>query len=66
LTGFFPVHHKKTESFFMMNVVENKGFDVAANNEKIICYPIPEDGQTNAIAKFIFLKEELQPIPLLL
>ena len=50
----------------MMNVVENKDFDVAANNEKFICYPIPEDGQTNAIAKFIFLKEELQPIPLLL
>ena len=63
---FFPVQHKKTESFFMMNVVENKDFDVAANNEKFICYPIQEDGQTKAVAKFIFLKEELQPIPLLL
>jgi len=63
---FFPVQHKKTETFFILNVVENKDFDVAANNEEFICYPIPEDGKDNTIAKFIFLKEELQPIPLML
>jgi len=63
---FFPVQHKKTETFFMLNVVENNDSDVAANNEPFICYPITDEGQTSKLTKFIFLKEELQPIPLLL
>ena len=51
---FFPVQHKKTDNYFILNVVENRDFDEAANHEKFICYAIPKDGKTDTVPRFIF------------
>jgi len=63
---YFPVQHKTTHNFFVLNVDENKDFDVADNSDKFLCYLVQENSPTEFTAKFIFPKEELQPIMLLL
>jgi hypothetical protein len=63
---YFPVQHKTTYNYFVLNVDENKDFDVADNSDKFLCYLVQENGSTVAAVKFIFQKDELQPIMLLL
>ena len=61
---YFPVQHKTTYNLFVLNVEENKDFDVADNSDKFLCYLVQENGPIEPTAKFIFQKDELQPIML--
>ena len=66
VNSFFPVQHQLTDAYFAFNVLENIDYDLATDVDKFLCYPVNEEGILDLQSKYIFLKGDIRPIPLLL
>ena len=63
---FFPVQHKATEAYYVIDVMENPDFDEASQKVKFRCYPVSKTTKRASVSCVVLTREVLQPIPLML
>lgn len=62
---YCPIKLKNSDKYFVFNVAGNSDFDNAGQFEKFTCYPVKQNGGVDLEAAHIFVKEEIQSIPVL-
>ena len=65
-TRFFPVQHKATDAYYVIDVTENPDFDEATQKDKFRCYPVKKASKRATVSCVVLTREVLQPIPLML
>jgi hypothetical protein len=62
---YCPIKLKSSENYYVFNVEGNSDFDNAGQSEKFTCYPVKQNGEIDLTSAQVFIKEEIQSIPVL-
>ena len=60
---YCPIKLKSRDEYFVFNVEGNADFDNAKHFEEFTCYPVKQSGEIDLTTVHIFVKDEIQSIP---
>ncbi|WP_146898922.1 hypothetical protein [Adhaeribacter aerolatus] len=60
---YCPIMLKNSDEYFVFDVAGNVDFDNAKQFEKFTCYPVKQNGEIDLSTVRVFIKEDLQSIP---